>query len=80
MAQTGAPPGASAARVVRVLSMLGGGSRVEELTISPDATGRGHVTRTLGPITNVFLHLPDDFDVVAWARGVCTAAVLRVLR
>ena len=21
------------------------------------------------PITNVFLHVPDDFDVVAWAAG-----------
>ena len=25
--------------------------------------------RALGPITNVFLHVPDDFDVVAWAAG-----------
>jgi len=23
----------------------------------------------LGPIANVFLHVPDDFDVVAWAAG-----------
>ena len=30
-----------------------------------DLTGKGHVTRALGPITNVFLHVPDDFDVVA---------------
>jgi hypothetical protein len=27
------------------------------------------VTRALGPITNVFLHVADDFDVVAWAAG-----------
>ncbi len=118
------------AKVVRVYSTADGGSRVEELTISPDAkpipvtrmtagayrgsgtrkpdwhnaprkqfainmtgyleveltdgsrrkigsdlvfledtTGKGHVTRPLGPITNVFIHVPDDFDVVAWAAG-----------
>jgi hypothetical protein len=118
------------AKVVRIYATLDGGSRVDELTISPDAkpvditrmtasvyrgsgarapdwhtaprkqfainmtgeleveltdgtrrkigsdlvyledlTGKGHVTRALGPITNVFLHVPDDFDVVAWAAG-----------
>jgi hypothetical protein len=40
-----------------------------ELVYLEDLTGRGHVTRALGPITNVFLHVPDDFDVVAWAAG-----------
>jgi len=121
---------AAAAKVVRIYATPDGGSRVEELTISPDAkpiditrmtasvyggsgarapdwhtaprkqfainmtgelevelsdgtrrrigsdlvyledlTGKGHVTRALGPITNVFLHVPDDFDVVAWAAG-----------
>jgi hypothetical protein len=128
LAQAGAP--ARDAKVVRVYATTDGGSRVEELTISPDAkpiditrmtagayrgsgarapdwhqaprtqfainmtgeleveltdgtrrkigsdlvfledtTGKGHVTRALGPITNVFLHVPDDFDVVAWAAG-----------
>jgi len=118
------------AKVVRVYATADGGSRVEELTISPNAepiditrmtagayrgsgatapdwhtaprkqfainmsgeleveltdgtrrkigsdlvfledlTGKGHVTRALGPITNVFLHVPEDFDVVAWAAG-----------
>jgi len=127
-AQSGAA--ANAAKVVRVYATPDGGSRVEELTISPDAkpiditrmtagayrgsgatapdwhtaprkqfainmtgelevelsdgtrrkigsdlvfledlTGKGHVTRALGPITNVFLHVPEDFDVVAWAAG-----------
>lgn len=130
LAQSGAPAGANDAKVVRVYATADGGSRVEELTISPDAkpiavtrmtagayrgsgarapdwhtaprkqfainmtgeleveltdgtrrrigsdlvfledtTGKGHVTRALGPITNVFLHVPDDFDVVAWAKG-----------
>ena len=129
-AQSETPVGATDAKVVRIYTTLDGGSRVEELTISPDAkpvditrmtasvyrgsgartpdwhtaprkqfainmtgeleveltdgtrrrigsdlvyledtTGKGHVTRALGPITNVFLHVPDDFDVVAWAKG-----------
>jgi hypothetical protein len=129
-AQAGAQSGAMEAKVVRVFATPDGGSRVEELTISPNAkpvditrmtasvyrgsgttapdwhtaprkqfainmtgeleveltdgtrrrigsdlvyledlTGKGHVTRALGPITNVFLHVPDDFDVVAWAAG-----------
>lgn len=132
-AQTNAQAGAAAAnaaKVIRVLTTADGGSRIEELTISPDAkpiditsmtasvysgsgatapdwhntprkqfainmsgeleleltdgtrrkigsdlvyledmTGKGHVTRALGPITNVFLQVPDDFDVVAWANG-----------
>ena len=130
LAQSAATGGATEAKVVRIYSTPDGGSRVEELTISPDAkpvditrmtasvysgsgarapdwhtaprkqfainmtgelevevtdgtrhrigsdlvyledtTGKGHVTRALGPITNVFLHVPDDFDVVAWAAG-----------
>jgi hypothetical protein len=125
-----AQDGAVEAKVVRVYATPDGGSRVEELTISPNAkpvpltqmtasvyrgsgatspdwhtaprkqfainmsgeleveltdgtrrkigsdlvfledlTGKGHVTRALGPITNVFLHVPEDFDVVAWASG-----------
>ena len=129
LAQAGAAP-ANEAKVVRIYATADGGSRVEELTISPDAkpiditrmtagayrgsgarapdwhtaprkqfainmtgeleveltdgtrrkigsdlvfledlTGKGHVTRALGPITNVFLHVPEDFDVVAWAAG-----------
>jgi len=130
LAQAGAPAAVNEAKVVRVYATPDGGSRVEELTISPNAkpiditrmtagayrgsgatapdwhtaprkqfainmtgelevelsdgtrrkigsdlvyledlTGKGHVTRALGPITNVFLHVPDDFDVVAWAKG-----------
>jgi hypothetical protein len=130
LAQSGASAAPREAKVVRVYATPDGGSRVEELTISPDAkpvpitrmtagvyrgsgavapdwhraprkqfainmtgeleveltdgtrhkigsdlvfledtTGKGHVTRALGPITNVFLHVPDDFDVVAWTSG-----------
>jgi hypothetical protein len=129
-AQSANTKGSEEATVVRIYATPDGGSRVEELTISPDAkpvdimrmtasvyrgsgarapdwhtaprkqfainmtgelevevtdgtrrriasdlvyledlTGKGHVTRALGPISNVFLHVPDDFDVVAWAAG-----------
>jgi len=40
-----------------------------DLVFLEDTTGKGHITRALGPITNVFIHVPDDFDVVAWAKG-----------
>lgn len=40
-----------------------------DLVFLEDTTGQGHVTRPLSPITNLFLHVPDDFDVVAWSRG-----------
>jgi hypothetical protein len=130
LAQSAAAGAATEAKVVRIYATPDGGSRVEELTISPNAkpiditrmtasvyrgsgatapdwhraprkqfainmtgeleveltdgtrrrigsdlvyledlTGKGHVTRALGPITNVFLHVPEDFDVVAWAAG-----------
>jgi hypothetical protein len=130
LAQTGPPAGAHDAKVVRVYTTSDGGSRVEDIAISPgakpipvtrmtagayrgsgarapdwhnaprkqfainmtgeleveltdgsrrkigsdlvfleDTTGKGHITRALGPITNVFIHVPDDFDVVAWAKG-----------
>jgi hypothetical protein len=129
-AQSGAPAGANGAKVVRVYTTPDGGSRVEDVSISPDAkpipvtrmtagayrgsgarapswhnaprkqfainmtgeleveltdgtrrkigsdlvfledtTGKGHITRAPGPVTNVFIQVPDDFDVVAWAKG-----------
>ena len=40
-----------------------------DLVYLEDVTGQGHVTRALGPVTNLFIHVADDFDVVAWARG-----------
>lgn len=40
-----------------------------DLVFLEDTTGKGHVTRALEPITNLFLHVPADFDVVAWCRG-----------
>jgi hypothetical protein len=40
-----------------------------DLVFLEDTTGKGHITRALGPITNVFIQVPDDFDIVAWAKG-----------
>jgi len=40
-----------------------------DLVFLEDISGKGHVTRALGPITNLFLHVAEGFDVVAWARG-----------
>lgn len=40
-----------------------------DLVFLEDTTGQGHITRALGPITNLFLQVADDFDVVAWSRG-----------
>ena len=34
-----------------------------------DMNGKGHITRLLSPVTNVFVRLPDTFDVIAWTRG-----------
>lgn len=52
---------------------LSGGKRRKigpgDLVFLEDVTGKGHVTRPLGPITNLFLHVAEDFDLVAWARG-----------
>jgi hypothetical protein len=41
-----------------------------DLVYLEDVTGKGHVTRALGPITNLFIHVADGFDVVAWSKGV----------
>ena len=40
-----------------------------DLVFLDDLTGTGHITRALGPVTNLFIHVPEDFDVVAWAAG-----------
>jgi hypothetical protein len=45
--------------------MIGQGA----LVYLEDVTGKGHVTRVLSPITNLFIHVPQDWDVVSWARG-----------
>jgi quercetin dioxygenase-like cupin family protein len=40
-----------------------------DLVFLEDVTGKGHVTRALSPISNLFLHVPEDFNVVDWVQG-----------
>ncbi len=53
---------------------LGDGTRHKigpgDLVFLEDATGTGHVTRLLGEgVTCLFITVPEDFDVMAWAKG-----------
>jgi len=49
------------------------GSRHEigqgDLVFLEDITGKGHVTRVLTPVTNLFIHVPQDWNMLSWARG-----------
>lgn len=40
-----------------------------DLVYLEDLSGKGHVTRLLTTGAALFLRMPDDFDVVEWARG-----------
>ncbi|SRR5690606_12085005 len=40
-----------------------------DLVFLEDVTGKGHVTRVLSPVTNLFIHVPQDWDMMSWARG-----------
>jgi hypothetical protein len=43
--------------------------RTGELVFLEDTKGKGHITRIPNPATNLFITVPDSFDVVAWAMG-----------
>ena len=43
--------------------------RTGELVFLEDTRGKGHITRLKDRVTNLFLRVPDNFDVVTWARG-----------
>ena len=43
--------------------------RSGELVFLEDTWGKGHITRLKDCVTNLFLRVPDSFDVVRWARG-----------
>jgi hypothetical protein len=49
------------------------GSRVQigpgDLVYLEDTSGKGHVTRVLSPVTNLFIHVPPDWNMLGWARG-----------
>ena len=40
-----------------------------DLIYLEDVHGKGHITRLLTQGANLYLRMPDDFDVVAWAAG-----------
>ncbi len=40
-----------------------------DLVYLEDTHGKGHVTRLLGPVTALFIHPADGFDLRAWAKG-----------
>ena len=40
-----------------------------DLVFIHDTHGKGHVTRLLTPVTHLFITVPEDFDVLAWASG-----------
>lgn len=40
-----------------------------DIVFLEDQQGKGHVTRILSPVTNIFIRVADGFDVVAWANG-----------
>jgi quercetin dioxygenase-like cupin family protein len=40
-----------------------------ELVFLEDTEGMGHITRIPDRATNLFIAVPDGFDVVAWAKG-----------
>ena len=43
-----------------------------DLVFLEDRTGRGHITRLLTPVANIFIRMPDDFDLVKWAAAPAT--------
>lgn len=40
-----------------------------DLVYLEDIFGKGHVTRVQTPVTNLFIHVPEDWDMMSWARG-----------
>ena len=44
-----------------------------DLVYLEDTTGKGHVTRVQSPVTNLFIHVPEDWDMLRWARGQAAA-------
>ena len=40
-----------------------------DLVYLEDLTGKGHVTRPLTDVSNLFILMPADFDLLEWAGG-----------
>ncbi|MFC1820107.1 hypothetical protein ACFLZG_03355 [Thermodesulfobacteriota bacterium] len=43
--------------------------RAGDIVFLEDTKGKGHITRQKVHVTNLFINVPDGFDVVAWLRG-----------
>ena len=43
-----------------------------DLIFIEDTAGKGHVTLPLTPITVIFIHVEDGFDVLSWAGNTGT--------
>jgi hypothetical protein len=43
--------------------------RKGDLVFLEDTKGKGHITRLQGLVTNLFIKVPNTFDVVEWSRG-----------
>ena len=43
-----------------------------DLVYLEDLTGKGHVTRLLTPVANLFIRMKPDFDFIAWANAAPT--------
>ena len=52
---------------------MGDGTKIPigkgDLVYLEDLTGKGHITRLLTDVSNLFLIVKPDFDFEAWARG-----------
>ena len=57
---------------------VGDGTRVKigkgDLVYLEDLTGKGHVTRLLTPVANLFIRMKPDFDFLKWANAAPTTA------
>ena len=56
---------------------VGDGTRVKigkgDLVYLEDLTGKGHVTRLLTPVANLFIRMKPDFDFLKWANAAPTS-------
>jgi quercetin dioxygenase-like cupin family protein len=40
-----------------------------DIVFLEDLQGKGHITRILSPVTNIFIRVAEGFDIAAWAKG-----------
>jgi len=63
-----------------IVGEFGDGTKVPigkgDLVYLEDTTGKGHLTRLLTEVSNLFILMPDDFDFLAWAASDPGASIL----